>query len=333
MLFFSKYSVYKISCFNCGSEHTLQQCDVPLNYQKIAANRAAHYNNKRSVKERYTTAVDGLSNGSYAPWPGKISTSLREALGIGRDEIPEWVYRMRQRGFVDGYPPGYLAEVLRESFDDESLLEFHTDDKTLGFPRISVENEKAGNCRPEAIPAKRVIAYPGFNYYDRRLRDREQFRVPRFNEFVRCLRSYATSISKQRKRKRRTNIKENLDDHKRLKSGLDDVSSISDELNGSELMSPLSSEEVIIGSDAERSVTTPITRTTSSSSVISCSQSRGSSSGFLCGTPVVCRKEHDKRKPSLEKFRDNIVPFEPVEECTGNRGFFKTFMTKMKKRL
>lgn len=44
--------------------------------------------------------------------PGRISDSLREALGIGRYDIPEWIYRMRDKGFIDGYPPGYLAEVI-----------------------------------------------------------------------------------------------------------------------------------------------------------------------------------------------------------------------------
>lgn len=42
---------------------------------------------------------------------GEISDALREALGIGPNDIPEWIYRMRRKGFIDGYPPGYLAEV------------------------------------------------------------------------------------------------------------------------------------------------------------------------------------------------------------------------------
>ena len=39
--------------------------------------------------------------------PGKISDSLREALGIGERELPEWIYRMREKGLLEGYPPAY----------------------------------------------------------------------------------------------------------------------------------------------------------------------------------------------------------------------------------
>lgn len=48
--------------------------------------------------------------------PGEISDALREALGIGPSDIPEWIYRMRRRGFIDGYPPGYLAEVIKFAY-------------------------------------------------------------------------------------------------------------------------------------------------------------------------------------------------------------------------
>ncbi|VDO40638.1 unnamed protein product [Onchocerca flexuosa] len=130
-----KESAFKISCFNCAGEHTLQQCDIPLNQRRIAANRAAHFNNKRSAQERYTTVDDTASAGTCNTRPGEISDALREALGIGPNDIPEWIYRMRRRGFIDGYPPGYLAEALDQSSGEESLLEFHTDDKTLGTPR------------------------------------------------------------------------------------------------------------------------------------------------------------------------------------------------------
>lgn len=60
---FPNFSTFKISCFNCGGEHTLQLCDIPLNQRRIAANRAAHFSNKRSTQERYTTASDTGSSG------------------------------------------------------------------------------------------------------------------------------------------------------------------------------------------------------------------------------------------------------------------------------
>ncbi|VDN59722.1 unnamed protein product, partial [Dracunculus medinensis] len=43
---------------------------------------------------------------------GAISSALRKALGLGPNDIPEWIYRMRRMGFIKGYPPGYLRKVF-----------------------------------------------------------------------------------------------------------------------------------------------------------------------------------------------------------------------------
>uniref|UniRef100_A0A0R3S6T9 PSP domain-containing protein n=1 Tax=Elaeophora elaphi TaxID=1147741 RepID=A0A0R3S6T9_9BILA len=318
-----KESTFKISCFNCGGEHTLQQCDIPLNQRRIAANRAAHFNNKRSTQERYTTASNMESGGT----PGEISSALREALGIGPNDIPEWIYRMRRRGFIHGYPPGYLAEALDQSSSEQSLLEFHTDDKTLGTAHIVREKDK--KWERFTVSADKVIAYPGFNYYNRYLRDRERFRVPRFDEYVRYLQEYIKERHPQRLF---------VDSHKRSRKrgkfpisteyGSDDDSVIlvGDESNESEAIRSL--EEAVLEKNTEHNVSIVDLETSTAGS-----QAPGSSDdGISFGTPVVCRLEHDKKKPSLEKFRDGVVPFEAVEESTGNRGFFRALMLKIRKK-
>ncbi|OZC09545.1 hypothetical protein X798_03503 [Onchocerca flexuosa] len=315
-----KESAFKISCFNCAGEHTLQQCDIPLNQRRIAANRAAHFNNKRSAQERYTTVDDTASAGTCNTRPGEISDALREALGIGPNDIPEWIYRMRRRGFIDGYPPGYLAEALDQSSGEESLLEFHTDDKTLGTPRTLREKDK--KRKRFMVSADKVIAYPGFNYYNRYLRDRERFRVPRFDEYVRYLQEYVKENHAHR-------LFDNYGQENRKRGN---VILVSDESNESETMSTQSLKETVVVKTMKHN--TPIVDIMASTSCAAVgSPSVGNSDGRISfGTPVVCRLEHDKKKPSLEKFRDGVVPFEAVEESTGKRGFFRALMLKIRKK-
>ncbi|KAM3723210.1 Uncharacterized protein ACO02O_06477 [Dirofilaria immitis] len=329
-----KESAFKISCFNCGAEHTLQHCDIPLNQRRIAANRAAHFISKRSAQERYTTAGDTALASNIRP--GEITGALRKALGIGPNDIPEWIYRMRRRGFIDGYPPGYLAEALDQSSGEESLLEFHTDDKTLGTPRFLREKDK--KRKPFMVSADKVIAYPGFNYYNRYLRDRERFRVPRFDEYVRYLQEYVKEKHAQRllgdyhqrNRKRGKYRSKHESDHKRSRNDSNDsIILVTDEVNESETISMQSPEEIVVEKDIKHDI--PVIDAIASAAIGS--QPVGSTNSKISfGTPVVCRLEHDKKKPSLEKFRDGVVPFEAVEESTGNRGFFRTLMLKIRKK-
>ncbi|VDM08623.1 unnamed protein product [Wuchereria bancrofti] len=337
-----KESVFKISCFNCGGEHTIQQCDIPLNQRRIAVNRAAHFNNKRSIQERYTTAGDAGSTGTCNMRPGEISDALREALGIGPNDIPEWIYRMRRKGFIDGYPPGYLAEALDQSSSEESLLEFHTDDKTLGTPRIV--RGKGKKRERITVSADKVIAYPGFNYYNRYLRDRERFRVPRFDEYVRYLQEYAKEIhaqrlfddSHERNRKRSYYKNEHKSGYKRSRNGMtfnsdDSVILVSDKPDESVEMSTRSSEQTALEQNIKHN--TSIVDLDASTSYTEVSQLVGRNDDKISfGTPVVRRLEHDKKKPSLDKFRDGVLPFEAVEESAGNRGFFRALMLKIRKK-
>lgn len=52
-----------------------------------------------------------------------ISHSLREALGIRERDIPEWIFRMRKKGFIYGYPPAYLKRAV-----EKTTLTFVTED-------------------------------------------------------------------------------------------------------------------------------------------------------------------------------------------------------------
>lgn len=78
--------------------------------------------------------------------PGNISEKLRKALGLRKQDLPPYIYRMR----VLGYPPGWIKEA-EDEFSD--LCMFDIDGKT-------VSNHKKKRC---SIDPEKVIAYPGFN--------------------------------------------------------------------------------------------------------------------------------------------------------------------------
>lgn len=84
----------------------------------------------------YNTAEDGIQ-------PGKISRELREALNIGENDLPLWIYRMRALG----YPPGWLKKAV---VDTEDL--FDTDSNKRKEPSEGPEYDYS-----------KFIVYPGFN--------------------------------------------------------------------------------------------------------------------------------------------------------------------------
>lgn len=78
--------------------------------------------------------------------PGKLSDKLREALGLGRDEVPVHVYHMRRLG----YPLGWL-EAAKRTASDLALYDFH-----------GREDQRRGDTSAHVDPDK-VVEYPGFN--------------------------------------------------------------------------------------------------------------------------------------------------------------------------
>ncbi|XP_045127670.1 zinc finger CCHC domain-containing protein 8 homolog isoform X2 [Portunus trituberculatus] len=92
----------KQSCFNCQGDHGISQCTLPLNQSRISVNRKKRMASRMSV--RYHEDCEN-KYGQYQP--GKISESLRYALGLRKNQLPLYIYRMR----VLGYPPGWLKEA------------------------------------------------------------------------------------------------------------------------------------------------------------------------------------------------------------------------------
>ena len=138
------------ACFNCGEcGHVLQDCPAPQDFAKINANRRefqSKFASPVTLKSRYH--CDDKSMQRFAEFkPGIISVKLREALGIGEQDVPMYIYRMRYLG----YPPGYLPKEAKPS-----LLMYD------GDGNINDYVEEEGSENGEDIQNS-FIEYPGFN--------------------------------------------------------------------------------------------------------------------------------------------------------------------------
>lgn len=127
-------------CFNCDGDHPIRDCPLPRNHAKIRENRSKF---SASKGERYHVNVDQKYSQFF---PGLISSELRTALGLRKDELPAHVYRMR----LAGYPPGWL-EHAKVYDSGMSLIDSSQADETN-------EDET-----PDKFDLTKLISYPGFN--------------------------------------------------------------------------------------------------------------------------------------------------------------------------
>lgn len=79
--------------------------------------------------------------------PGKISSALKKALGIRRNELPPYIYRMRRLG----YPPGWLEEA---KYFYSNLDLFDAEGNTVRQNMLR---------KDQGLNPEKIIEYPGFN--------------------------------------------------------------------------------------------------------------------------------------------------------------------------
>ncbi|CAG9864207.1 unnamed protein product [Phyllotreta striolata] len=129
-------------CFNCEGGHCLRDCPLPKNFTKIHSMRQKFKKDKQ--------------------------VSLREALGIDKNQLPPYIYQMRMLG----YPPGWLEEA---KFVYSNLAMFDPDGKSL-----RLENRR----KQRNLDSTKVIEYPGFNVpmTDDCIDEYKQYRVPPYSE-------------------------------------------------------------------------------------------------------------------------------------------------------
>ncbi|XP_066327679.1 uncharacterized protein [Miscanthus floridulus] len=144
-------------CFNCGSySHALKDCPKPRDNVAISNARKQH-NLKRNQSN-----VNRVQNRYYQKTPGKfddlkagvLGPETRQCLGIGENDPPPWLHRMRELG----YPPGYLDVV-----DDEDKPSGIT---IFGDGEVKLEYEEGElSEQAEASPPKKrmTVEFPGIN--------------------------------------------------------------------------------------------------------------------------------------------------------------------------
>uniref|UniRef100_A0A1I7T552 PSP domain-containing protein n=1 Tax=Caenorhabditis tropicalis TaxID=1561998 RepID=A0A1I7T552_9PELO len=171
-------------CFNCRGEHSISQCPEPKDFAAIRKNKAEFLGEKQQEANK---RISKIAEKDMKFKPGRLSQSLRNALNLGSDDIPEWIYRMRRMGFHKGYPPGYLQKSLKHEFGTLKIYSDQANDTDE-----DVIDEEA---RPApTVQQDKIHFYMGFNKTYGALRDRErgQFEVPPFDVFCNMLQTEVT---------------------------------------------------------------------------------------------------------------------------------------------
>ncbi|KAK6742982.1 hypothetical protein RB195_010323 [Necator americanus] len=307
-------------CFNCDGNHHLNECPEPKDFKKIRQ-RQTEMRNRNNNTPRYHS--DGRPSEKKFR-AGRISDELRNALGIGRNDIPEYIYRMRKMGFIDGYPPGYLKKAIERDTSDE-VLKFHMVDEAA-----TTEAEEPTDSPPPKINSDKMIYYCGFNQTYRDLRDMENFRVPPFLEFVAFHQETLNKVHAKKMEERRK-IRERMVRlaKKRQNEVLEEGEII--------ILDPPPPPPIVNGDGDDCIIIDCEQRKTPSPTMDAVDTPKGSSMRVIVGTPVLMRRRGDEgdivqeSKPSLENFSKGIVPFEAHEEDTPHKGFLKKIMGKLKK--
>ncbi|KAF8356554.1 hypothetical protein PRIPAC_91549 [Pristionchus pacificus] len=316
----------KPQCFNCLGEHNMVSCPEPKNHRRIRENRDA-FNDARSKESRYIEPQSGQT-GEFKP--GRLSDNLQRALGIGPNDIPEYIYRMRKMGLAKGYPPGYLKNAVVKQTNPDDLLTFHSDN-----PELKGEEDDA-NERPlsPTVNSDKVIYYFGFNQTYRALRDRElRFSIPPFNEFVGLLNDHVKKeFWEERKREERKRKASSNDkgDHNEKRARKEEDDMILDAPPPPPIIDMSEVEEKKEEIEEEKEEVS-----LGKSSVLISPGGTPKSRRVSVGTPVLQRKNLGggmKKVPSLDAFAVGIVPFH-VDEPTPRTGFLQKMLKKIKDKL
>ena len=124
--------------------HNMAECKEPRDGKRIAANRKAFQSSAANSARFFE---EGKKEGIK---PGLPSSALREALNLKPDQVPEYIYKLRELG----YPPGWkrVAEI-RES--------------GLGIYHKGEEGGKEDDGQKEGeslrFDTNKLIGWPGFN--------------------------------------------------------------------------------------------------------------------------------------------------------------------------
>uniref|UniRef100_A0A914HL22 CCHC-type domain-containing protein n=1 Tax=Globodera rostochiensis TaxID=31243 RepID=A0A914HL22_GLORO len=195
------------ACFNCGTiGHELFRCPEPRDARRISQNRNNFSKRRESAGSRFHEQCQG-------PQPGVISDQLRDALGIGSRVLPPWIYRMRQLGLLNGYPPAY-----RKRATEQLTVKFHMEDETtpvVGARRKRKHAETTGEDDRCRIKPEKLIRYSGFNYEEDDYvdLDEQQWLIPPWDTFVQAQQHFIDQHLASVTAASDGTVKENADDN------------------------------------------------------------------------------------------------------------------------
>uniref|UniRef100_A0A183C8R7 BTB domain-containing protein n=1 Tax=Globodera pallida TaxID=36090 RepID=A0A183C8R7_GLOPA len=150
-----------------------------------------NFKNKHSIGLMFANCAGSrFHEQCQGPQPGVISDQLRDALGIGLRVLPPWIYRMRQLGLLNGYPPAY-----RKRATEQLTVKFHIEDETTPAAegrRKRKHAETTGEDDRCRIKPEKLIRYSGFNYEkdDYVDFDAQQWLIPPWDTFVQAQQHY-----------------------------------------------------------------------------------------------------------------------------------------------
>ncbi|XP_070572126.1 zinc finger CCHC domain-containing protein 8-like [Ptychodera flava] len=150
----------KATCFNCGSEdHSLRECNKPRDLVRISQNRQLFMEQFGTSPRSNRYHKDGEELAKKFPnvKPGFVSDALREALGIGKHQLPPYIYHMR----LHGYPPGYLKDAEIES---SGLTMYNHEGKATTDTGDELETGEISDQEKRTLyDPHKIIEFPGFN--------------------------------------------------------------------------------------------------------------------------------------------------------------------------
>ncbi|XP_063677089.1 zinc finger CCHC domain-containing protein 8-like [Bolinopsis microptera] len=137
------------TCFNCDGPHRLSDCKLPHDKKKIQEGLKQFKESRGGPNhnDRYHVRVVKEIEARFKEFqPGKVSDSLRLALGLENHELAPHIYRMRNFG----YPPGYSLDPPLSTSEG---MQFYAK------PTTSITQED-GEIAEAPLPA--VVEYPGY---------------------------------------------------------------------------------------------------------------------------------------------------------------------------
>ena len=138
-------------CFNCGGNHNLAECKEEKDPRKIAKNRREFMNSSVGMSSARYHIDDPQKFGHLTP--GLPSKKLSEALGLKRDNLPAYIYRLRDLG----YPPGWLKHA---EISHSGMTLYLEEGRKLD---TGEEGELVDKEAMIKYDTKKLISWPGFN--------------------------------------------------------------------------------------------------------------------------------------------------------------------------